>query len=114
MKRLLAIAAFFTLAAGPAFAHVGHGATTSFAAGLSHPLAGVDHVAAMVMVGLWAALKGGRALWIWPAVFIGVMLFGIPDEKDEQGSGAWDEEGAVQLAVRAMQPIWAHQSQYQG
>jgi porphobilinogen synthase len=32
----------------------------------------------------------------------GVMLFGIPDEKDEQGSGAWDDEGAVQLAVRAI------------
>jgi porphobilinogen synthase len=32
----------------------------------------------------------------------GVMLFGIPAEKDEQGSGAWDDEGAVQLAVRAI------------
>jgi porphobilinogen synthase len=32
----------------------------------------------------------------------GVMLFGIPDEKDEQGSGAWDDEGVVQLAVRAI------------
>jgi porphobilinogen synthase len=31
-----------------------------------------------------------------------VMLFGIPAEKDEQGSGAWDEEGAVQLATRAI------------
>ncbi|MGH2849593.1 MAG: porphobilinogen synthase [Solirubrobacteraceae bacterium] len=32
----------------------------------------------------------------------GVMLFGIPDEKDAEGSGAWDDEGAVQLAVRAI------------
>ncbi|HTY96785.1 MAG TPA: porphobilinogen synthase [Solirubrobacteraceae bacterium] len=31
-----------------------------------------------------------------------VMLFGVPDAKDEQGSGAWDEEGVVQLAVRAI------------
>jgi porphobilinogen synthase len=31
-----------------------------------------------------------------------VMLFGIPDEKDAEGSGAWDEEGIVQLAVRAI------------
>jgi urease accessory protein len=76
MKRLFAIAAFLTLAAEPAFAHVGHGATASFAAGFGHPLGGVDHVTAMVMVGLWATLKGGRALWNWPAVFIGVMLFG--------------------------------------
>jgi len=32
----------------------------------------------------------------------GVMLFGVPAEKDEQGSGAWDEEGAVQLAASAI------------
>jgi porphobilinogen synthase len=32
----------------------------------------------------------------------GVMLFGVPAEKDEQGSGAWDEDGVVQLAVRAI------------
>jgi len=31
-----------------------------------------------------------------------VMLFGIPSEKDEQGSGAWDEEGVVQVATRAI------------
>jgi porphobilinogen synthase len=32
----------------------------------------------------------------------GVLLFGIPAEKDEEGSGAWDEEGVVQLATRAI------------
>jgi porphobilinogen synthase len=32
----------------------------------------------------------------------GVLLFGIPHHKDAEGSGAWDEEGAVQLAVRAI------------
>jgi porphobilinogen synthase len=32
----------------------------------------------------------------------GVLLFGIPDHKDAEGSGAWDEEGSVQLAVRAI------------
>jgi porphobilinogen synthase len=31
-----------------------------------------------------------------------VMLFGVPAEKDEQGTGAWDEEGVVQLATRAI------------
>jgi urease accessory protein len=30
----------------------------------------------MIAVGLWAALKGGRALWAWPAAFVGVMLIG--------------------------------------
>jgi len=64
----------------PAFAHVGHhaglGATASFAAGVAHPLSGLDHIAVMVAVGLWAALKGGRALWLWPVSFVGVMLIG--------------------------------------
>jgi len=52
------------------------GSTASFAAGVSHPLTGIDHIAVMTAVGLWAALKGGRALWIWPATFVGVMLVG--------------------------------------
>jgi urease accessory protein len=63
-------------AASPAFAHVGIGSTTSFVAGFTHPLFGLDHVTVMIAVGLWAALKGGRALWAWPAAFVGVMLVG--------------------------------------
>ncbi len=34
----------------------------------------------------------------------GVILFGIPDEKDEEGSGAWDDEGVIQRALRALRP----------
>jgi urease accessory protein len=60
----------------PAFAQVGHGTTASFAAGVAHPLSGLDHMTVMVAVGLWAALNGGRALWAWPAAFVGVMLVG--------------------------------------
>jgi porphobilinogen synthase len=33
----------------------------------------------------------------------GVILFGIPDEKDEEGSGAWDDDGIVQRALRTLQ-----------
>lgn len=76
MIKLFSIIALLVFAADPAFAHVGHGSTASFTAGLAHPLAGLDHVAVMVAVGLWAALKGGRALWAWPAAFVGVMLIG--------------------------------------
>ena len=72
MKRLVPIAALLMLAAGPAIAHVGHGSTASFAAGLGHPLGGLDHVTVMVLVGLWAGLKGGRSIWVWPATFVGV------------------------------------------
>jgi urease accessory protein len=72
---MIAAAALAALAA-PAHAHVGVGATTSLGAGFAHPLSGLDHIAAMVAVGLWAALKGGRAVWVWPAAFVGVMLVG--------------------------------------
>lgn len=76
----LALAAALTVIAAPAFAHVGHdvglGTTSSFAAGAAHPISGLDHITVMIAVGLWAALKGGRALWVWPAAFVGVMLIG--------------------------------------
>ncbi len=77
MKRILQFAsATLVLLPTAALAHVGHGATESFAAGLAHPMSGLDHIAVMIAVGLWAALKGGRALWIWPAAFVGMMLAG--------------------------------------
>ncbi len=76
MKRLLSVAALVALGVSPAFAHPGHLEASSFAAGIAHPLGGIDHIAVMVAVGLWAALKGGRALWAWPAAFVGVMLVG--------------------------------------
>ena len=75
MKKVL-LATLLVLGASPAFAHRGHGSTSSFAAGVAHPFSGLDHMTVMVAVGLWAALKGGRALWVWPAAFVGVMLIG--------------------------------------
>jgi len=59
----------------PASAHPGHG-TGGFAAGLLHPLLGVDHLLAMLVVGLWAAQLGGRARWAVPASFVFVMALG--------------------------------------
>ena len=56
-------------------AHPGHGAA-GFTHGLIHPLGGLDHLLAMFAVGLWAAQKGGRALWALPAAFLGVMTLG--------------------------------------
>jgi urease accessory protein len=44
--------------------------------GLSHPVSGLDHVAAMVAVGLWGALLGSPALWLLPVAFPMVMAFG--------------------------------------
>lgn len=66
-----------SLAASPAFAHLNPAEHGSFAAGFSHPLSGPDHILAMVAVGLWAAMLGGRALFAVPAAFVGVMLLGF-------------------------------------
>ncbi|MFP3590097.1 HupE/UreJ family protein, partial [Paraburkholderia sp. SIMBA_055] len=49
----------------------------SFAAGFTHPLSGADHILAMVAVGLWASMLGGRALVVVPLSFVGVMLLGF-------------------------------------
>lgn len=59
-----------------ALAHTGVGDTTGFMHGFSHPIGGADHLLAMIAVGLWAAQIGGRALWVVPCTFVGVMLLG--------------------------------------
>jgi len=61
---------------GSALAHVGVGEVSGFATGFSHPLLGLDHLLAMVAVGLWAAQAGGRRVWIVPAAFVCVMALG--------------------------------------
>ena len=48
----------------------------SFTEGLLHPFTGLDHVLAMVAVGLWASQLGGRALWLLPLTFPAVMAVG--------------------------------------
>ncbi|MEX0809340.1 MAG: HupE/UreJ family protein [Dongiaceae bacterium] len=59
-----------------ALAHTGAGATTGFAYGFGHPIGGLDHVLAMVAVGLFAWLLKGKALWLVPAAFVFMMAVG--------------------------------------
>jgi urease accessory protein len=59
-----------------ASAHVGAGETSGLAHGFWHPLGGLDHVLAMVAVGMLAANLGGRALWAVPLTFVAVMAVG--------------------------------------
>jgi urease accessory protein len=75
MKKLILSAALL-LAPTAALAHTGHGTTASLFAGLAHPISGLDHLTVMLAVGALAAVKGGRALWLWPATFVGVMIAG--------------------------------------
>lgn len=73
MKRILP---FLLLAPSAALAHPGHFGGHPFAAGLGHPIAGADHLLAMLAVGLCAAMIGGRALWALPMGFVGGLLAG--------------------------------------
>jgi urease accessory protein len=64
-----------SLAATPALAHTGH-ETSGLAAGLAHPFNGLDHLLAMIGVGLWARQLGGRNLWLVPLAFVAMMVVG--------------------------------------
>ncbi|MDK3019844.1 HupE/UreJ family protein [Pseudodonghicola flavimaris] len=77
LKHLIPALAPALLIAQPALAHLNPGEHGSFLAGATHPISGADHVLAMVCVGLWAALLGGRALWMVPAAFVGAMSVGF-------------------------------------
>jgi len=60
-----------------AFAHPGHGPEIGLIAGFLHPMSGIDHILCMVAVGVFAAVLGGRALWLVPLSFVGMMAVGF-------------------------------------
>ena len=80
-----------------ASAHTGVGDPSGFWHGLGHPIGGLDHMLAMVAVGLWAAQMGGKALWMIPGAFVMTMAassvlghLGLPLPGVEQGILASD------------------------
>ena len=73
---LVAIVALVTMNAPPVFAHTGEGLAGGFSTGFLHPVLGLDHVVAMVAVGLWGVFLGMPAIWLLPIVFPLVMALG--------------------------------------
>ncbi|MBK1618896.1 Ni/Fe hydrogenase [Lamprobacter modestohalophilus] len=73
LASLLVLVALWPLAA---WAHVESGQAGGFLSGLSHPVSGLDHVVAMIAVGLWGAQLGMPALWVLPVAFPMLMAFG--------------------------------------
>jgi urease accessory protein len=103
-----------TLAVTPslAFAHVGVGDTDGVAHGFMHPLGGVDHVLAMVAIGIFAARLGDRALWLVPLSFLAIMasgaalgMAGISLPYAEIGIGLSVVVLGIVLATRADPPV---------
>ena len=72
-KSLITI--FLLGASSAAFAHPGHN-ISGLAAGLMHPFSGLDHLLAMVAVGIWAAQGDGRKVWLLPATFMVMLVVG--------------------------------------
>ncbi|MDO9385570.1 MAG: HupE/UreJ family protein [Thiobacillus sp.] len=108
-SRTLALAVL-CLFAGTASAHTGDHTATGFAGGLAHPLLGLDHLLAMIAVGLWAAQQGGRALWAVPAAFVAAM--GLGGMLAWSGGGLPHVETALALSVLALGLLIATQRRW--
>jgi urease accessory protein len=72
----LVATALCILAPSIAHAHAGHNPAFGFGHGFQHPIGGLDHLLAIIAVGLWAAQHGGAARWAIPLSFVGVMTLG--------------------------------------
>jgi urease accessory protein len=72
----LYLAILFLITSVPAFAHTGAGPHNGWLHGFFHPLNGLDHILAMIAVGLWAAQARGRIIWLIPLIFVTVMGLG--------------------------------------
>jgi urease accessory protein len=109
--RLVSI--LFAASTSVAFAHAGAGVSGGFISGFMHPLGGLDHMAAMVAVGLWGAFLGRPAIWLLPIVFPLVMTFGgamgilgIPMPAIETGIAVSSIVLGLMVALGARLPLW--------
>lgn len=73
---LLILAASILVTPASAYAHVESGQAAGFITGLQHPWSGLDHVLAMIAVGIWGAQLGKPAIWLLPVTFPMVMAMG--------------------------------------
>jgi urease accessory protein len=74
--RRASLLAAIVLTTAPALAHTSNGLGIGFVSGFTHPLTGVDHILAMVAVGIWGAQLGQPAIWLLPVTFPLVMSIG--------------------------------------
>ena len=75
LQKSFAIATALLLSPALAFAHPGHD-HAGLMSGIAHPIFGLDHLLAMVAVGLWAAQQSGKARWALPLTFVATLLMG--------------------------------------
>lgn len=94
-------------------AHTEGGLAGGFVSGFVHPIAGWDHVVAMVAVGLWGAFLGSPAIWLLPVVFPLVMalgavlgVLGVPVPAVEAGIAGSAIVLGVLILFAARLPLW--------
>ena len=117
-RSLLAVAAILALLAaalpGDANSHIVKGEAVGFFSGFEHPISGLDHVIAMVAVGLWGAQLGMPAMWLLPVTFplvmacggfLGLIGFPLPGSEIAIALSGVCLGGAVLLELRP--PLWA-------
>jgi urease accessory protein len=111
--RLFVLAGVAVLFSTPAFAHTAPGQAQGFLTGFLHPLSGLDHVLAMVAVGIWGAQLKRPAIWILPVAFPLVMsiggllgIRGVPLPGVEIGVAASAVVLGVVIALELRPPLW--------
>jgi urease accessory protein len=109
----LATCLLLLLLPSTASAHTESGGVGGFVSGFTHPIGGLDHIVAMVAVGLWGAFLGGRAMWTLPVVFPVVMAFGgamgvlvIPLPGVEAGIALSGIILGLMVTFAAKPPLW--------
>ncbi|MDH5285894.1 MAG: HupE/UreJ family protein [Betaproteobacteria bacterium] len=107
-------AAALALLPAAALAHEETGQAAGFLAGLAHPVSGMDHVLAMISVGLWGAVLGAPAIWVLPVAFPLVMavggflgLAGMPVPGVEIGIALSAIVLGAMVLLEARPPLWA-------
>ncbi|WP_284416837.1 MULTISPECIES: HupE/UreJ family protein [unclassified Bradyrhizobium] len=87
LQTVASVALLSAVSISPSLAHEQSGVGGGLASGLLHPLTGLDHLIAMVAVGIWGAQLGGVAIWVLPVVFplvmalgavVGILKIGLP------------------------------------
>lgn len=113
MQRTLPFALLMALLASPALAHTGQGAS-GLLSGILHPLSGLDHVVAMVAVGLWGGILGKPALWQLPVAFPVIMAVagafgaaGVPLPGVEVGIALSGIVLGAMVLFAVQMPVWA-------
>lgn len=108
------LALLLMVAASPAFAHAGHATAGGVVSGLFHPLLGIDHLLAMVALGVWSVVLGGRSVFALPAIFVAMLaagaalsLVGVGLPAVEPTIAASAVALGAALAFRARPPLWS-------